>query len=54
MPGNEKTKSGILKGLFICRTSELNPRIDKRLNFFFLQNFEENRIKETIQTNYLS
>ena len=27
MPGNENTKSGILQGLFICRTSELNPRI---------------------------
>jgi len=26
MPGNENTKSGILQGLFICRTSELNPR----------------------------
>ena len=26
MPGNENTKSGILRGLFICRTSELNPR----------------------------
>ena len=26
MPGNEKTKSGILQGLFFCRTSELNPR----------------------------
>ena len=27
MPGNKNTKSGILQGLFICRTSELNPRI---------------------------
>ena len=26
MPGNENTKSGILQGSFICRTSELNPR----------------------------
>jgi hypothetical protein len=26
MPGNENTKSGILRGLFICRISELNPR----------------------------
>ena len=26
MPGNENTKSGILQGLFICRTLELNPR----------------------------
>ena len=25
----ENTKSGILQGLFICRTSELNPRIEK-------------------------
>ena len=29
MPGNENTKSGILRGLFICRTSELNPRTKK-------------------------
>ena len=29
MPGNENTKSGILQGLFICRTSELNPRMLK-------------------------
>ena len=27
MPGNENTKSGILQGSFICRTSELNPRL---------------------------
>ena len=26
MHGNENTKSGILQGSFICRTSELNPR----------------------------
>ena len=27
MTENENTKSGILQGAFICRTSELNPRI---------------------------
>ena len=27
MPGNQNTKSGILQRLFICRTSELNPRV---------------------------
>ena len=26
---NGNTKSGILQGLFICRTSKLNPRIEK-------------------------
>ena len=29
MLGNENTKSGFLQGLFICRTSELNPLFEK-------------------------
>ena len=33
MPGNEITKSGILQGSFICRTSELNPRRFKKVVF---------------------
>ena len=33
MPGNENTKSGILQGLFICRTSELNPRCKNHMEF---------------------
>ena len=28
---NENTKSDILQGLFICRTSELNPRPEENL-----------------------
>jgi len=31
MPGNENTKPGILQGLFICHTSELNLRSSKLL-----------------------
>ena len=34
MPGNENTKSGILQGSFICRTSELNPRPEIELLLF--------------------
>ena len=32
MPGNENTKSGILQGSFICRTSELNPRHNNQVS----------------------
>ena len=33
MRGNENTKSCILQGSFICRTSELNPRFSERVVF---------------------
>ena len=40
MPGNENTKSGILQGLFICRTSELNPRMIEVSRFQKLKIFK--------------
>ena len=40
MTENENTKSGILQGAFICRTSELNPRILIEWKSSFLDGME--------------
>ena len=44
MPGNENTKSGILQGLFICRTSELNPRL-------FINTYQTNNLTKKVNLN---